>query len=276
MNNYDDIKRFKEKLNMEGIDYKEIAENNPHKSSQNWAILKQVASADEPFHPLEQGLSTQPTPSPVSNKEFSLSALDKPAPLQPVQKEFRPRDLASTPVSPVSSASESGFSSPLMSAVSKILPAAPARDKTAHEEAPASEDIIRGVGNVIEEGFGGPHAPGDPFAAQQHSHGASIFDDLDSRPAGHTPAARQFNAPQQQQPAARASLFDNINRGAPADAPAAREPIASHQQPAAGSSPAYGMRFNKLFSRKSRLPAGTLPGRDMPLSLLLENIALCR
>jgi len=79
MNNYDDIKRFKEKLNLEGIDYKEIAENNPHSSTaNNWAIMQQVASADEPFHPLEHGHTTQPTPTPISNKEFILSALDIP------------------------------------------------------------------------------------------------------------------------------------------------------------------------------------------------------
>ncbi|WP_071882285.1 cellulose biosynthesis protein BcsO [Candidatus Sodalis pierantonius] len=71
MNNYDDIKRFKEKLNMEPIDYKEIAENNLNSSASSWTIIKHIVNADKPFHPLEQGHSTLPSPAPISQQEFS-------------------------------------------------------------------------------------------------------------------------------------------------------------------------------------------------------------
>ncbi|MBT9431837.1 cellulose biosynthesis protein BcsO [Candidatus Sodalis endolongispinus] len=72
MNNYDDIKRFKEKLNMEAIDYKEIADNNPHSSVSSWTIIRQIVNADRSLHPLEQGHSTiLPPPSPISQQEFS-------------------------------------------------------------------------------------------------------------------------------------------------------------------------------------------------------------
>ncbi|MGL9773643.1 MAG: hypothetical protein ACR5LG_06140 [Sodalis sp. (in: enterobacteria)] len=72
MNNYDDIKRFKEKLNMEDFDYKEIAKSNPNSSASSWTIIRQIVNANRPSHPLEQGHSTLPPPSPISQQEFSV------------------------------------------------------------------------------------------------------------------------------------------------------------------------------------------------------------
>ncbi len=94
MNNYDDIKRFKEKLNMESIDYKEIAENNLHNTPHNWAIIRQIAAADEPLYPLDQGRTTRPVPMPVSNKELFPSAWDKPAAVHSLPDDAGKNDTA--------------------------------------------------------------------------------------------------------------------------------------------------------------------------------------
>lgn len=224
MNNYDDIKRFKEKLNMEGIDYKEIVENHTVNTHQNWAIIKQVATADEPFHPLEHGGSTQPTPTPISKQEFSAAPLS-PLEQQPVQRQTSPNagliNTAGQPHAPAGAPGQPAVS-PLMSALSRALPLA---------EAPVS-------------------APLPPAAAVW------------------------FDPPHRQQPAPARSA-------APQTLPPpglSRAPMATAPAP----QPDNGRRFNQLFSKKSTSSAGiaqktsTTPAREMPLSLLLENIALCR
>ena len=43
MSKYDDIQRFKEKVNMKGIDYKEFPKDDGASSLHRWAIVEQVA-----------------------------------------------------------------------------------------------------------------------------------------------------------------------------------------------------------------------------------------
>ncbi|XBS69677.1 hypothetical protein ABK905_25790 [Acerihabitans sp. KWT182] len=126
---------------MEGIDYKEIAENNPHITPHNWAIIKQIAAADEPFHPLEQGQTTQPVPMPVSNKEFSPSAFVKPA----APQALRGGGNAAAPA-PQASA----FASPLMAAVSKVL--ATGNGAGTH----ANDPPTAGTSPINDNGYGQP------------------------------------------------------------------------------------------------------------------------
>jgi len=287
MNNYDDIKRFKEKLNMEDIDYKEIAENNPHNTSHNWAILKQIVAADEPFHPLEQGLTTQPVPMPVSNKEFTSSVFDKPATLQ------SPPGARKNDAPPVQ---EQSFNSPLMAAVSKVLSTehgpgytttvmpsigfSPLTDSGRGQQA-SRPSILDGVGRGLPVA-----GPGDTHNAQrgQSAAGPSIFDSIGRQEPAVAPTQLPHQNTGRGQPAAVSSIFDGIGRREPAVAQSA--PDSGRSQPAPiirppsgltpSPAPANEMRFNKLFNRKSQLTTGVLPGRDMPLSLLLENIALCR
>ncbi|HEY0209464.1 hypothetical protein [Acerihabitans sp.] len=251
MNNYDDIKRFKEKLNMEDIDYKEIAESNPNISSHHWAIINQVATADEPFHPLEQGRSTQPIPTPVSQKEFNASPLGAPtAAQQPgaggdihqdigaVNAHYQPQVFPASPV----------YASPLMSAVGKALPA------TSH----ASPAAATPAGNA--------HAGAAFLNAIQQELAAARAPLFDDGRQGHPDQAPLFGDGRQGQPA-RAPLFGDGHQGQAAPAPS---PEALSARVSASAMP-----FNRLFNRKSPASA-TLPGRDTPLSLLLENIALCR
>lgn len=150
MNNYDDIKRFKEKLNMEAIDYKEIAESNPNNSAHNWAIIKQVATADEPFQPLEHGLSTQPTPASVGNKEFNAPVS---APAQPTLMRAQP--ASAPPQQAINAAGGSpapqdagrdAFASPLLNALGKALPAA-SRTEAANAAATIFSDCAQ-AGNA--------------------------------------------------------------------------------------------------------------------------------
>jgi len=76
MNKYDDIKRFKEKTHMEGIDYKEIADNGQEGAQQNWAILRQLsATADAPGALGNSQRTVQPAPMPVSDREFATDGL---------------------------------------------------------------------------------------------------------------------------------------------------------------------------------------------------------
>ncbi|WP_213991332.1 cellulose biosynthesis protein BcsO [Sodalis sp. dw_96] len=278
MNNYDDIKRFKEKLNLEGIDYKEITENNPHNTPHNWAILKQIAAADEPFHPLEQGLTTQPVPVQVSNKEFIASAFDKPAAVQPSQNAGKNE----APVTPAAA-----YASPLMAAVSKVLSSEQGAGYAANEMLAAVSSPLNGPGQgqpvsrpSILDGVGrglpiaGPTdvnatarrepaaAPASPLRSDNGhtpvAAGASIFDSIGRHEPAPAPASPMYENNGRPQPAAGASIFDSMGRRGPAAAPAQEK------------------RFNNLFNRKSQLTTGVVPGRDMPLSLLLENIALCR
>ncbi len=233
MNNYDDIKRFKEKLNMEDIDYKEIAENNPHNTPHNWAILKQIAAADEPYHPLEQGQTTQPVPVQVSNKEFIAPAFDKPAAMT------SPRDLSKNDAPGIQ---QPTFASPLMAAVSRVLSAEQGPGYAAEGMPAAGSLSVSGSGHG-ERGFR-----------------PSILDGVDRGlpPPAAAPASPLHRDNVRAQPAAGPSVFDSTGR---------RE---------AAAAPANEMRFSRLFNRKSPLTTGVAPGRDMPLSLLLENIALCR
>ncbi|WP_170975336.1 cellulose biosynthesis protein BcsO [Martelella alba] len=331
MNNYDDIKRFKEKLNMEGFDYKEIAENNPHKASKNWAIIKQVASADEPFHPLEQGLSTQPTPTPVSRKEFAMPDADKPAPVQLPRQDIRsaahPSGLESAPAPAVGKIFPT---SPLISALDKLLPAA--------TDSGPSTDTPAAAGNTPDatgRDFNGAAVREPLFDTGRKTFSPVDVADIDTVPPDEKPANR--NPPTQWQTGPAAALFGDPGRARPAipelqrqavptaalfgdpgrawpSAPGPRRQAApfgesGHARPsapepwrqagpmaapfgesgrarptapspnppfAAGDEPEQPVRFDQLFSRKSRPADGTLSERDMPLSLLLENIALCR
>lgn len=70
MNKYDDIKQFKDKIDMQDINYKEISECETRKSGSAWALIKQM-SAEENSSPLENGRTTQPTPQLISASEFT-------------------------------------------------------------------------------------------------------------------------------------------------------------------------------------------------------------
>lgn len=76
MNTYDDIKRFKEKTHMEGIDYKEISDSGQEGAQQNWPILRQLsAAADAPGALGSSQRTVQPAPVPVSGREFAGQGL---------------------------------------------------------------------------------------------------------------------------------------------------------------------------------------------------------
>lgn len=76
MNTYDDIKRFKEKTHMEGIDYKEISDSGQEGAQQSWPILRQLsAAADAPGALGSSQRTVQPAPVPVSGREFSGQGL---------------------------------------------------------------------------------------------------------------------------------------------------------------------------------------------------------
>jgi hypothetical protein len=328
MNNYDDIKRFKEKLNLEGIDYKEIAENNPHSSTaNNWAIMQQVASADEPFHPLEHGHTTQPTPTPISNKEFILSALDIP-PSAPHSRQqqvgndaFSSAALHAADLPP---AQPQTFASPLMSALSQALPVARAPVDQAQTSSPAggmassSDNVGQSHASTYQQES---LVSANPFSSPPLNAGQSVFGQTDPGAAFE----RQIAANQREQEQARfvaPTPADRAQSGIFAQIPTHQDQpgtfahIPTHQDqpgifaqiptrqeqtglfaqpptrqeqtgffaqsptrtPLPSSEPArrQEMRFNQLFNRKSQQNNGVLPGRDILLSLLLENIALCR
>ncbi|QTF09467.1 cellulose biosynthesis protein BcsO [Brenneria izadpanahii] len=78
MNKYDDIKHFKEKLNLEQIDYKDTSENDVYIPSQEWSILRQVAGengsdADNAAPLGKGGLAARPVP--VNKEEFRSASL---------------------------------------------------------------------------------------------------------------------------------------------------------------------------------------------------------
>ncbi|MFA3781224.1 cellulose biosynthesis protein BcsO [Yersinia sp. 1652 StPb PI] len=70
MNKYDDIKQFKDKIDMHDIDYKEISEKEVQADAFSWPLIKQLASQDNDSF-LENGRTTQPTPQLVSATEFA-------------------------------------------------------------------------------------------------------------------------------------------------------------------------------------------------------------
>src|SRR5476649_852968 len=163
MNNYDDIKRFKDKLNLEGIDYKEIVENRPNNTANNWAIIKQVATADEPFHPLEHGHSTQPTPAPVSHQEFSAASAVQPA-RQSASHNNQGQGILHALDETSAPAQEPTFASPLLSALSKVMPlaagavsgiAAETRSALDHGAAAHNPFAARPAGATAPGGLGG-------------------------------------------------------------------------------------------------------------------------
>lgn len=241
MNNYDDIKRFKEKLNLEGIDYKEIAESNPTHSTANWAIIKQVATADEPFHPLEQGQSTVPTPAPVGRGEFSAERSAPPA------AGLRGTSVHTAQAQPPAPS----FAAPLLNAISDALPDRPVTASAA----PAGDAQPAIAASRVSSLFGAPAAAQTPAPARQASPSAA---DAVTAPATNL-----------------SSLFGAPTAPAPRAQPAAPAPLA----PAVSTrtdAPVTGKRFTNLFNRGSASSANDNAGRDTSLSLLLENIALCR
>lgn len=334
MNNYDDIKRFKEKLNMEGIDYKEIAENNPHSATaSNWAIMQQVASSDEPFHPLEHGHTTQPTPAPISNKEFILSALDIPPSAPHSARQQTGNDVFSSTAMQAADSPPTPpqpFASPLMSALSKVLPVAREQADNAKPAAPAGATAFHP--DNIDQPQAIARQPAslesaNPFSSPPPYAGASLFNAADQgRRAAPSPFMDNGLAAQPVQHGGDSSLFGPTDQEHGNQGPAFGRPIAANhrdrdlsgfvastpvnrqqpglfnpnprdqqqpglfnptpsdqQQPglfgrqnADGPTMGREMPFNQLFNRKSHQNNGALPGRDMPLSLLLENIALCR
>lgn len=70
MNRYDDIKRFKEKAKLEGIDYKEISESVAESSAHEWAILEQLSVDERDSGLLNSGRSTRAVPIPVASDEL--------------------------------------------------------------------------------------------------------------------------------------------------------------------------------------------------------------
>jgi hypothetical protein len=256
MNNYDDIKRFKEKLNLESIDYKEIVESHPNNTANNWAIIKQVATADEPFHPLEHGHSTQPTPTPVSHQEFSASSFAQSEPVLTPFRRHQDQGILDALAEPTATgpAREQTFASPLLSAISKVMP--PPAD---------ASGLAVNAGN---------------FSLQRPSN--TLRNALENQPTAQPAVMPESKS------RVGSALFDIANRQdfAPAASVPTRAPMAPQTSlpaqsniPSQASSPTQpenAKRFTTLFNRKSHLPAGTTPTRDMSLSLLLENIALCR
>lgn len=316
MNNYDDIKRFKEKLNMKAIDYKEIADNNPHSSVSSWTIIRQIVNADRPFHPLEQGHSTTlPPPSPISQHEFSARS--------PAMAERTPAALASAHAagsdrpaygpsvfSPLFNAVNNALppqttagSAPLAGALDASRPAngpgsvfdqltrQPASDSRASQSAraPAPTD-----GNALPlQGraamFASTPSPGlmtgDPAQKPDATPLTQAQDGYAQAPGRAretlTPQGNPFTAPHEvpsTPPFAEAQgLF------APAQGAArTRETQVPRGNPFTMPNAAEGMpggadkRFKNLFNRGPAASAHTHDGRDLSLPLLLENIALCR
>ncbi|CNE46143.1 cellulose biosynthesis protein BcsO [Yersinia mollaretii] len=96
MNKYDDIKQFKDKIDMQDINYKEISESESQKSGSAWALIKQM-SPQENNSLLENGRTTQPTPQPISASEFAEpDALQKMSGSRPVNNDVlqNPRTTA--------------------------------------------------------------------------------------------------------------------------------------------------------------------------------------
>ncbi len=272
MNNYDDIKRFKDKLLIEDIDYKEISQSNPHIASHNWAIIKQVASGDEPYHPLEQGQSTQPTPAPIRQNEFdpaaatahqtvspasasavhaSQSILNQPPP--PAQFAGRPAQSLRPPGAAATAQPSRGPS--LFESVSSALPPVSAPAQQQQDPSAATPSAV--VNTPV------------PKDGRQH-----FFESMDrasaAQSAGSTPPAEPA------WPLQAGSLGPLQSEPArPLTSPAAASWAPDRRSAASGSPAEEKMRFKSLFSQASK-DASAIAGRDTPLSVLLEKIALCR
>jgi len=105
MNNYDDIKRFIEKTNLEGIDYKELSGQEKENPAQNWAILRQLS--DTPAAPGGSQRTTQPPPVAAPAQEFATSGLlaalapQQPVAVAPPATPVPPPVAAPEPATPV-------------------------------------------------------------------------------------------------------------------------------------------------------------------------------
>jgi hypothetical protein len=141
MNKYDDIKRFKEKTHMEGIDYKEIPDNGQEGAQQNWAILRQLsATAEAPGALGSSQRTVQPAPMPVSEREFAtdglLSTLGEMLPpaaapsAPPIRDAVSPAPHAAPPVAPAVTAPGAARYTSLFRPKAVAQPAADARRDT--------------------------------------------------------------------------------------------------------------------------------------------------
>ncbi|MEC5342304.1 hypothetical protein ABRZ24_06735 [Brenneria populi] len=129
MNSYDDIKQFKEKLNLEQVDYKDTSESDGFRPSQKWAILEQVAGAngaDAADDAARQRTGGPPTrPVPAKKEEFRSASL-----LQAVSQQLS----ASRPAAPQPAASAEPTAAPSQPAPT------PAPASTATVDAPRNAD----------------------------------------------------------------------------------------------------------------------------------------
>ncbi|AHF75297.1 hypothetical protein Sant_0181 [Sodalis praecaptivus] len=279
MNNYDDIKRFKEKLNMEAIDYKEIAENNPNSSASSWTIIKQIVNADKPFHPLEQGHSTLPSPAPISQQEFSA---------RPAASDVAPAPLPSANAA-AGPAYGPSVLSPLFNAVEKAMPPQPATGAPPFRAIDGGSRAT-GPGSVFDQltqrAASAPGTSGATPTPLPTAGGASALQGHAALMAAPPKPGQSTDGPgktlvespfaQPQAPGRASGVLPP--QGNPFTTPNAA-PTSSPFAQAQGREPAQdvaGMRFKNLFNRSPAALADTAVGRDIPLSLLLENIALCR
>ncbi|WP_114192935.1 cellulose biosynthesis protein BcsO [Edaphovirga cremea] len=146
MNNYDDIKRFKEKAKMERIDYKEIAENEDSSSMQGWAIIKQVSARDEAPQAFDNGRTTQPTPSPISSKEFDVSSF-----MNAVAGALPPQTPPPLSEQPAAKAAVVN-ASPLFQAVSAARPAQAPTAVNQIQTPPAPQPEHQVAGQAVDQG----------------------------------------------------------------------------------------------------------------------------
>lgn len=238
MNKYDDIKRFIEKSNMQGIDYKEItdgATTKPISGSMNqWTLIKQVAFSEEKAGPLESGRTTQPTPQAISEDEFTAPA----AALTPAATP------ASQSVVPVSSAiTSSGFG--LLDSLRETLPP---KESTPVTAAPKAEPVAATPTSH--------HVVSPTLFAQSVTpdSGSGLLDSV-----RQALPAQAVATPKPQQPAYVAPV----------------QPVRA--APAVSVTPAPAPeRYKQMFKQKApQVTAASLP-RDTPLQPLLEMIASCR
>ncbi len=77
MSKYDDVQRFKDKINLKDIDYKEFPKEESASTLHRWSIVEQVAGNGA-------GLSAHQQPTPINTTDFSSSApLGSTQPSQP-------------------------------------------------------------------------------------------------------------------------------------------------------------------------------------------------
>ncbi|MDR3431179.1 MAG: cellulose biosynthesis protein BcsO [Rouxiella aceris] len=236
MNKYDDIKRFIEKSNMQGIDYKEITDDattKPISGSMNqWTLIKQVAFSEEKAGPLESGRTTQPTPQAISEDEFTAPAAE----LAPVATP------ASQPVVPVSSAIlSSGFG--LLDSLRETLPP---KESTSVTAAPKAEPIAA--------------PPASHHVVSPTLFAQSVTPDSGSGLLDSVRQALPAQAVAKPQQPAYVAPVQTVRA-----APAASVPPAPAPE-----------RYKQMFKQKApQVTAASLP-RDTPLQPLLEMIASCR